>query len=36
MVNYLVGPKFTNITTFKEKAGLMVLVLKKEGGIGKG
>jgi len=30
MVSYLVGPKFVNITTFKEKAGLMILVLIKE------
>jgi hypothetical protein len=34
MVSYLVGPRFVNITTFKEKAGLMVLVLIKERGSG--
>ena len=35
MVGYLVGPKFVNITTFKEKAGLMILVLlKREGAHG--
>ena len=29
IVSYLVGPKFANITTFKEKAGLMTLILRK-------
>ena len=30
-VNYLAGPKFANISTFKEKSGLMLLLLKREG-----
>jgi len=30
MVSYLVGPKFTNITIFKEKAGLMILMIKRD------
>ncbi len=29
-VNYLAGPKFSNISTFKEKAGLALLLLKRE------
>ena len=28
---YLVGPRFSNIATFKEKAGLMILIIKREG-----
>ena len=29
-VGYLVGPKFVNIGTFKEKAGVMSLILLKK------
>jgi hypothetical protein len=30
MVSYLVGPKFTNITIFKEKARMMILMIKRD------
>jgi hypothetical protein len=29
-VQYFVGPKYQNLTTFKEKAGLMVLMLLRK------
>ena len=29
-VSYFVGPKYQNLTTFKEKAGLMVLMLLRK------